>query len=66
MQPKKLSVNQQKRRDKALAELTCLATKIQTRNRDLTAVAAKGYADRFTRAVIEELIVEGKIAYKRQ
>ena len=54
---------EQKRRKKALVEFICLATTIQARNQDLTAVAAKELADRFTREVILEMMAEGKIKY---
>jgi prevent-host-death family protein len=58
-------LRERERRRQLLAQLEELAARVQARNRDLTADAADELADRFTREVIEEMVEEGKINYRR-
>ncbi len=54
----------QDRRQRALEELQELADAIQSRNQDLTEAESEELADRFSRDVVNEMIVEGKIQYE--
>jgi prevent-host-death family protein len=54
------------RRRQVLERLEDLAQRVAARNLDLTAEAAQGLADRFTREVIGEMLHEGKVAYQTE
>ena len=58
-------LREQYRRRIALARLEALAETIQARNQDLSEEEADALADQFTREVVEEMIAEGQIKYKR-
>ena len=53
----------QNRRQRALEELQELADSIRSRNQDLSETETDELADRLSRDVIDEMIVDGKINY---
>jgi prevent-host-death family protein len=54
------------RRRQVLAQLEDLAQRVAARNQDLTAAAAQELADRFMREAVDDLIHEGKVAYRTE
>ena len=58
-------LKEQVRRQVALARLRAVRERVRERNADLTEEQALELADRFTRDVIDEMAVAGKIKFER-
>jgi prevent-host-death family protein len=58
-------LREQDRRRKALAQLESLRERVSARNQDLNEEQAMELADRFVREVIDEMVEEGKIKFKK-
>ena len=58
-------LREQDRRRKALAQLESLRERVSARNQDLNEEQAMELADRFVREVIDEMVEEGQIKFKK-
>jgi prevent-host-death family protein len=60
------ALKEQQRRQDALAQLEHLRQQVGARNRDLTEAQALALADRFVREVVDDMVEEGAITFKRE
>ena len=58
-------LREQARRKEALAQLESLRERVSARNQDLNEEQAMELADRFVREVIDDMVEDGKITFKR-
>jgi len=59
------ALQEQARRQEIWERMEALRREISARNQDLTEEAAEELADRFTRDVIDDMVREGKITFRK-